>query len=205
MILNFDELNPNFGDTPVNDGTFWRSKPRWLFSQVTDTSTTAAASTSVVSTTQASGSNIIRAGNLNVVGRVMEITFAGYATTASSSPGTFAWVIYLGTNIIATSAAFTFATSQTTIGFLGSVLIGVKASNVAGGTGALDTFGTVQMGALCATTLIPVVNGTTAGTIAPGTQVAIDQTLPYQLDVQAKLSAATNTVVVTNVMFRGHF
>ncbi len=197
MILNFDELSPQYGNTPINDGVFWRSKPSWIYSQVAKVSLTATGS--IVSTVGAQGSLILPAGLLNVPGRTLSIVFGGYATTAGSGEGNLTISVKLGTNVIATSAAVVLVASQTTIGWGGQIMVTCKAACAAGGTGALDSFGALSLSSLSATLSPPVVNGTTAGTIAPATQPGIDQTLSYLLDVTATQSGSGNTFVITNL------
>jgi len=202
MILTNDELNPQSGNIPVNNGQIWNSRPSRLFTQVTNVTLTAAATASIVSTTSAGGSPYLPAGLLNVPGRALAITFAGWGTTAASAEGTIIFLVKLGSTIIATSAAITLVASQTTIGFTGYCISTVKKSNTAGGTGSIDTVGTVSFGALSATLNPPIVNGSTGGTIAPGTPGAVDQTTQLLLDVQTTLSAGTNTFVFSNVVFK---
>jgi hypothetical protein len=204
MILNFDELTNIYGGTPVQDGAFTRIKPCYIYSQVTKSTITAAANSSILNTVGGAGGPALFAGLLNVPGRTIQIWFAGYVTT-SGTPGNVTFLIQLGSNIIATSSAIALAASQTNVGFNGSVLITCKAANAPGGTGLLDTFGTVSIGALSAILNPPIMNGTVAGTPAPATQVALDLTPAYLLDTRIVLSVATNTLNFTNVIYESAF
>ena len=206
MILSFDELNPSFGSTPFNDGTFWRSQPTYLFSQATNVTLTAAATASVISTVGERGSPILPAGLLNVPGRTLVVTICGYASTGATA-GTISLLFKLGSTIVATTAAVVPVVSQTTLGFMISALMTCKAANVAGGTGKIDTFGQWSLGALNTAVggLAPIVNGSVSQTIAPATPAAVDQTTALLFDAQLTLSNALHSFTFTNVNIESAF
>lgn len=195
MQLTFDEMNPNYGYAPVNDGQIWRSQPWLVFSNLTNTSIAVSTAASIF-TQPGKGNLVLPAGILNYPGRALICDFAGYATTGGT-PGNLYAFAKLGSNVVSTTAAATLTASLTTIGFSGRVVLTCKQANAAGGTGLIDTSGVLNIQAISATLAPPFANGTTAGTQAPGTQIAIDQTASYQFDLQLKQSTTNDTFVIT--------
>jgi hypothetical protein len=195
VILNFDEVNPSAGSVPVMDGTFWRSRPTQVFSQVTAVTLTAAATASVVSLTNGAGSPTLSAGTLNRLGCTLVVKGGGYITTAASAEGNLTLGIYLGGACVATTGAIALAASQTKIGYFFEVRITVTAL---GSSGTVQATGTVCLSSL-STALDPnVTNGSTIGTQAPQTPSTVNLTNSLLVDVQTVLSAAVNTLVHTN-------
>lgn len=174
--------------------------PRLIYSQVTDVTIAASGNSSIFSTSGAPGGIALAAGYLNVVGRSVVLTVLGYGTTPASGMGaTFAFA-KLGSNVIATAVNGNLVASKTNLAWRLDLVITTKAI---GANGKLDIGGTWTSSQTGSAGLfvnnMGLVNGTVAGTQAAATQVTLDLTQAYTLDVQFNFSAATNSFVVTNV------
>jgi hypothetical protein len=202
MILLQDELNPNFGYMPVNSGSGWLSQPVQLFSQVTPTTLTAAATASVVTATSALGSATPPTGFLGRVGRVLRVRGGGYLTTAASGQGNITLGIYLGGACVATTPTIALAASQTKQGYRFEVDILVASL---GSSGTVQASGFLNLGPLSAVLGGAFVNGSTIGTQAAQTPCTVNTTASLLVDVQSVLSAGTNTLVHTNTVFEAIF
>ncbi len=195
MLLNFDELNPGFGNVPVNDGTFWRGRPTQIFSQTTAVTLTAIATASVVSIANAAGSPTLAANVLNRLGATLVVKFGGYCTTPGASAGNLTLGIYLGGSCVATTPATAFAVSQTKIGYYGEVRLTTTA---VGSSGTIQCTGIVCLSSLSAVLDPAFTNGTTIGTQVPQTPPTVNFTNALLVDVQSVLTVATDTLVHTN-------
>jgi hypothetical protein len=175
-----------------------------IYSQNANVTITAAASTSVISTSGATGTVVWPAGFLNVANRTIEVEIFGYITTAASATGNISAIVKLNSTVIATTqSAAALTTSKTTLEFRLRFKTTVKAT---GSSGKLDTGGIFDSSTSSGTAAFSaqgLQNGTVSGTPAPGTQSPFDVTGgPVTFDVQIVLSAAVNTVVITNVDVR---
>lgn len=207
MVLFDAELSPLCGTMAVNDGQVWRARLRELYSQATNVTLTAAAAASIVNNAGVRGNLLLPANMLNAgygvpavayPGRTIRTRVNGYATTGATA-GTITFYGKLGATIIFTTAALVPVVSQTNVGFQVDVVSTVKAVNVAGGTGKIDSFGTFLMGALSTSLSPSIQNGSVAGTQAPATPAAVDQTTALLYDLWFSPSNALHSFVFTNI------
>jgi hypothetical protein len=172
---------------------------RRIYAQNANVTITNSGSSSVISTSGASGGVSLAAGFLSAPNRTLHISVKGYVTTAASTPGNIEAFVKLGSNVVATSFSGGLATSKTTIGWQLDIDVTTKTR---GSSGKLDCAGSLWSGTTSGTgafSALSVQNATSAGSPVPGTQVSLDLTAAYTLDVQLNLTQSTNTVVVTNV------
>jgi hypothetical protein len=164
--------------------------PRGIYSQTALTTLTASGAQSLVTTTGAVGSMSLPAGFF-VAGKSLRFIFSGYGTSAASSPGTVIFSWKLGSNVIATTIALSFATNVVNGAYNGYADITCK---VGGSSGKLDISGTmfsstVSTASSLFSNVAMITNGSTAGTQAAQTQISLDLTQAYLLDFQANMSA----------------
>lgn len=208
MILFDAELSPLYGTVPFNDGSCWRSHLNQVFSQAANTTLTAAAAASIVNNAGVRGNMLLPAGILNgatgvpsqsTPGRVIRTRVCGYGTTGATA-GTITFYVKLGSTIIATTKAIVPIVNLTAVPFILELESTVKSTNVAGGTGTIDSFGIWHLGQLATATPDPgICNGSVAGTQAPATQAAVDQTTALLYDLWYSPSNALHSFTFTNI------
>jgi hypothetical protein len=174
---------------------------RLVYQQNANVTISAAATTTMLSSTGATGTVSFPAGYLSVKNRTLDIEIFGYATTAASATGNCGMLMKLGSTIVATSFTNVAVTaSKTTTEFRAKIKSTVK---TAGSGGKLDTFGLLDTCVVGGSGVFSgpqqIQNGSVSGTPAPGTQGSLDLTAALALDLQLVLSAAVNTFVITNV------
>ena len=170
-------------------------RPGLVYVQNADVTASTPSGASLVSTTGAAGDVALPAGFLNVANRTLRVRAGGYLTTGTSS-GAVNFAVALGANIVAACPNVAFGTSRTNATWWLECDIAVKTLGGAG-VGKLDSSGVVW--APQQVQMQPMSNGTTAGTIAPQTQVSIDTTAGYTLDFQCTSSGTGNSVTLTNL------
>jgi hypothetical protein len=183
------------------------ANPHWItgtvtrqYLQVANVTATAAADTSLVSTTGAVGSMSLAAGALNTLGTTLRITAYGYASTAASSQGAIGFMVKLGSNWITTTSTFGLAANNALGAWSIDLQITTKAT---GATGKLDAFGhvrtTVSTGAAVPFASNAFQNAVNQVSVAPATQVTLDLTAAWVLDLIVNLSATGNAITITNL------
>jgi hypothetical protein len=167
-----------------------------IFSMVTPVTVTATGANTLISTTNARGTNALPAGFFNVLGRYLEVTFAGVITTGATPLNHF-FIIKLGSTVIGTYTSAAMSASRTNTPFTGYFNCQCQST---GATGTVNTMGTVW----CPSPVVfnqdravTLSNGTAAGTAVPQTPVTVDLTAALTLDFQNDFTAANAVNSIT--------
>jgi hypothetical protein len=158
---------------------------------------TAAGTTTLLGSASPRGSQTLAAGVLNTLGKTLVIDFAGYGSTASSTPGTLYLLFKLGGNIVALCPGG-LATSKSNQAFWGRIVTTVKST---GASGTIDTFGPVHQissAGIFSTTTPMILNASAVPSQVPQTPQTVDLTGTLAMDFAADFTGASgNSVTLT--------
>ena len=153
------------------------------------------------------GSLTIASGALNAAGRIIEIDFAGYASSATTSPGGLYLVLYLGGNVV--GSFYTGAVmnaNRTNIPFGGRMIVTVA---TVGSGGTVNVGGTLSSQAaqtgVFSSSIVSAANAAAQSTTAPTTAQTVNTTGTVAIDFQAYYSSAAqagNTITLTELVVR---
>jgi len=198
MILSDGELNPEFGQVPINSGARW-NPIRWLiYSEIINTEITGAGPASIF-TQPGKGDLLLSAGALNSLGRTLRCRFAGYVATDSEATS-FTVTVLLGGTVVAATSAVPAVISSAVVPFGGDLMVTCKATGTPGHTGLVDTAGWFLVGGLSgAMSGGPFVDADPDGTLDPTTPQPVALAAALAFDVQVS-SQSGNDLVVTNAV-----
>lgn len=181
-------------------GGQWGYIPRSLYSQVANTTNSGATAFNHISTTGATGTNVLAAGLLNVPGKILRVRASGYMSSTGGAPPNLYPYLQLGTTVVATSTAAAPATTALS-GVPWSMDVDVVAKT-SGTTGTLDTYGMmlINAGGVNATAF-RMANASAAGSTQIGTPVTIDLTQSLTIGFYSVWASTTNSPTFTVASF----
>ncbi len=161
-------------------------------------SSPASTGTLVTGSTSPRGSLTIASGALNSVGKILEVDFAGYASSASSSPGGLGFYFYMGGNAVGMAYDGAMQANKTDLPFAGRFVVVVKST---GSAGTVDVFGTVLnlASGVFPAPVVAITNGNTT-TYAPQTPLTVNLTGTVVMDFLAYYTSTAisgNTITLT--------